>query len=891
MPHAARLPRALAAALALALLCAAGPAALPTPLQAFGFEPGADRSLFDYEQLITYLQALDAASDRVLLREVGKSPEGRPMYVLFVSAAENLARLDALRAINQRLALDPSIPPAERAQLVKDGRVFVMESLSMHSDEVGPSQALPTLAHELATTEDPAARARLAEVVLMIVPCHNPDGMDKVVRHYRQWKGTPYEGTSMPGLYHRYVGHDNNRDFVTLTQADTRVVARLYSTEWYPQVLVDKHQMGETGPRYFVPPSHDPIAENVDEALWSWNNALGMAMARDLGADGHTGVATHWAFDNYWPGSTETSLWKNVVSLLTEGASARLATPLWVEPTELEGNGNGLAEYRKGVNLPAPWAGGWWRLSDIVAYELSSSRALLRAAAQHREALLTLRNDLCRKAVALGQTTPPYHYVLPRRQHDPSALAAVVRLLGEHGVVVRRLGAPVQVGGRAFEAGDLVVPLAQPYRAFVKEVLELQRYPVRHFTAGGEVIKPYDITTWSLVAQSGLEAVALTTRSAELEAALRPLGDPAPGPAAGPTSGPTSGPAASPAAPEGTWALAFPSEANDSHRAAWAALAQGLEVSRLEAPLPLAGRTLSAGTFLVRGAAGPLQALAASVAEPPVALAAAPERPPRRLKAPRVGVVETFFEHADSGWTRWLLDDYRIPFTLLRPADLATADLGTLDVLLFPSAEKDVLLKGQYKQDGELQVVDWPPEFRKGMGAKGIERLVAFLERGGAVVAWGDSVELFTEELKVKRAGEEEAEALQLPVRDVSEDRQKKKGLYVPGAWLKLLVRPDHPLTWGLAAEAGAFSRGQVLLTTPPRPDTDRRVLARWPQRDLLVSGYLEHEEAMADTPAVVWVRKGKGQLALMAFSPQGRASTPATYKLLLNGLLLPKVE
>ncbi len=873
MPHAARLTRALAAALALAATPAgAAPAAIPTPLQAFGFEPGADRSLFDYGQLIRYLQAVDAASDRVLLREVGRSPEGRPMYVVFVSAPENLARLEELRAINRRLALDPAIPLEERARLVKDGRVFVMESLSMHSDEVGPSQALPTFVHELATTEAPDARARLAEVVLMIVPSHNPDGMEKVVRHYRQWKGTPYEGTWLPGLYHRYVGHDNNRDFVTLTQADTRVVARLYSTEWFPQVLVDKHQMGETGPRYFVPPSHDPIAENVDEALWSWNAALGMAIARDMTADGLTGVATHWAFDNYWPGSTETSLWKNVVSLLTEGASARVATPLWVEPTELEGDGNGLAEYKKGVNLPAPWAGGWWRLSDLVTYELSSSRALHRAAAQHREALLTLRNDLCRKAVALGQTAPPYHYVLPRRQQDPSALPALARLLGEHGVVVQQLGAPVQVGGRAFEAGDLVVPLAQPYRAFVKEVLELQRYPVRHFTPGGEVIKPYDITSWSLVAQSGLQAVALETRSAELEAALRPLGDPA----------------ARPALPAGAWGLAFPAEANDSHRAAWAALAQGLEVSRLEAPLSQAGRTLAAGTFLVRGAAGPLQALAAGVAEPPVALAAAPERPGRRLKAPRVGLVETYFEHADAGWTRWLLDDYRIPFTVLRPADLATADLGKLDVLVFPSAEKDVLLRAQYKEDDELQVVDWPPEFRKGMGTKGLERLVAFLERGGAVLAWGDSVELFTEELKVKRAGEEEPEPLPLPVRDVSEERQKKKGLYVPGSWLKLLVRPDHPLTWGLPAETGAFSRGHVLLTTPPRPDTDRRVLARWPERDLLVSGYLEHEEALADTPAVVWVRRGKGQLALLAFSPQGRASTPATYKLLLNGLLLP---
>jgi len=337
--------------------------------------------------------------------------------------------------------------------------------------------------------------------------------------------------------------------------------------------------------------------------------------------------------------------------------------------------------------------------------------------------------------------------------------------------------------------------------------------------------------------------------------------------------------------------LGFPAQANDSHRAAWAALGRGLEVSRLRAGITVEGRALPAGSFLVRGPADALAALAALAAEPPVALARAPEAAAARLKAPRIAVVESWFEHAEAGWTRWLLDDYRVPFTVLRPGDLAGADLSKLDVLVFPSEQKEVLTKGLYKEDGELKVADWPASYRKGLGQKGLEKLVAFIERGGTVVAWGGAVGLFATELKVKRAGAEEEETVQLPVRDVSEDRQKKKGLYVPGAWLALKVRTDHPLTWGLPAEAGALSYGHALETTPPRPDTDRRVLARYPPRQLLVSGYLEHEEALADSPAVVWVRRGKGQLALFGFSPQGRASTPATYKLLLNGLLLPPPE
>ena len=197
----------------------------------FGFVPGSDRQLIDYGELVDYMKTLAEASPRIEMREVGASPLGRPMYVAFISSQGNTSRLDVLHAINRRLALDPEIPEEERAELIEEGRVFVMETLSMHSGEVGPSQSLPVFAHRMATTEDPEILARLDEVVQMMVLCHNPDGMDMVVEHYRKYVGTKYEGSSLPQVYHKYVGHDNNRDFVALTQEDTRVIARLYSTE------------------------------------------------------------------------------------------------------------------------------------------------------------------------------------------------------------------------------------------------------------------------------------------------------------------------------------------------------------------------------------------------------------------------------------------------------------------------------------------------------------------------------------------------------------------------------------------------------------------------------------------------------------------------------------
>lgn len=854
------------------------PTEIPSPREVLGFQPGSDRQLMDYGQLVDYLATLDEASDRIEMREVGTSPLGRTMYVAFISSAANIARLDELRGINERLALDPAIPAEERASLVDQGRVFVMATLSMHSGEVAPSQSLPLYAHHLATTGDPGLLRQLDEVVLMVVPSHNPDGMDMVVEHYRQYLGTPYEGSSLPRVYHKYVGHDNNRDFVALTQEDTRVISRLYSTEWYPQVLVEKHQMGSTGPRYYVPPNHDPIAQVIDEGLWNWSAVFGANLARDMTADGLQGVASHWLFDDYWPGSTETSHWKNVISFLTEAASCKTATPIFVEPTELRVGGKGLAEYKKGVNMLDPWPGGRWALGDIVEYELSSMASILATASRHRHEILRFRNDLCRKEVEKGRSQAPYYFVLPGEQRDPGELRALVRLLQEHGVEVRRLQEDTVAGEHHLRAGDFVVPLAQPYRPFVVEMLEPQEYPERHYTPGGELIRPYDITSWSLPLHMGVRAIRVDTRSTALEGRLAPLADSDLGARFDP--------------PGASALVSLPADSNRSYRVVFEALRQDIPVRRLTAPVRTADGevSLAAGSFLIEadrldeiegvGGAG-LQ-----VVESP---------PPGGLETvamPRIALVETFFHDMDAGWTRYLFDSYGIPYSVLHPGDIEGAALAkNFDVVVFPDASKDVLTKGKYKRGDRYVVNDYPPEFREPISKKGLAELTAFIQGGGTVVSWGGSTALFTDGLPAPAAdeGDGEGDTVELPVRDITDEAGD---VMVPGAFLAVDYDQGHPLTWGMPARGGAFSRGRpVLATSIPRLDTDRRVVAVYPERDLLLSGYLEGEEALQNTPAIVWVRAGDGQLVLFAIRPQFRGSTPATFKLVFNALLLPKVE
>jgi len=216
-------------------------AQIKSPQNFFGFEPGSDGNLFTYEQLIDYLKVLDKASTRLEMREIGQSPMGKTMYIAFLSSEQNISRLDELRKYNKILALDPELKIKDKEDLLREGKVFILGTLSMHSTEVGPSQAAAIIAYDLATTNDPLKMEWLQNVVYMLVPCHNPDGMDMVVNHYLKYKGTKYEGSSLPGIYHKYVGHDNNRDFITLTQSDTRAIAAIYDKDWFPQVMIEKH--------------------------------------------------------------------------------------------------------------------------------------------------------------------------------------------------------------------------------------------------------------------------------------------------------------------------------------------------------------------------------------------------------------------------------------------------------------------------------------------------------------------------------------------------------------------------------------------------------------------------------------------------------------------------
>ena len=853
----------------------AQPGQITTPDSFFGFRPCADRQLFTYEKLIEYLQELDKESGRLHLEQIGNSPMGKPMYAAFFSADENISNLPELQKINRKLALDPALTKQEKQNLIKEGKVFLLGTLSMHSSEVGPSQAAPLIAYQLVTTQNPDTLSWLKNVVYMMVPNHNPDGMDLVVNNYLKYKDTKYEGANLPRVYHKYVGHDNNRDFVTLTQKDTRAIAALITKEWFPQVMVEKHQMGYSGPRYFVPPPHDPIAENVDAGIWNWIEIFGSGMIKDMTGEGLKGVSQHYLFDNYWPGSTETCIWQNVIALLTECASAQVATPIYIEPSELSVGGKGLSEYKKSTNMPDPWPGGWWRLSDIAQYEMVSTMSLLKTASLYHDPILKFRNDQCIKEIVKGKTSAPYYYILPAKQHDPGELSDLVNLLDDQGIHVAELTKGLTIDNTNYSKGDIVISLAQPYRAFIKEVMEKQKYPVRHYTPGGEIIQPYDITSWSLPLHKGLKYAEIDDPVPQLDNLIRPVTIPY---------------SLNAVLPATFHTLVLNPDENQIYKTVFQLLKQQIKVDRATSAVTLKDTLLPAGSFIIHVNDNQQQAVSKAfenisevIVDPPVL----DVQSKKELLLPAIALVETHFHDMDAGWTRFIFDQYGIPYTVIHPDEMKDPDFaGKIDVIVFPDENKAVLMEGKYKSGDDYYIPSYPPEYTKGMGKEGLQNILKFVNEGGKVVSWGGSTEIFIGPLAIEM-DKGQKEEFQLPVNNIA-DNLKKEGLYVPGSLVRINLIRDNPVTWGTPKSIGVFYRADPVLTTSiPVFDMDRRVIASFPEENILMSGYAAKEEKLADKPALVWLSKGKGQLVLFSFSPQFRASTPVAYKLLFNSLLL----
>lgn len=501
------LRRLLVPCVAVLLAVSAALAQVPTPASHFGFEVGTDRKLADWHQLTSYYEAVAKASPRVAVDTLGKTTAGLPFVMLTITSPENHARLAELREIQLKLA-DPRklSGPDELARLLDRGRTVVLITHGIHATEVGGPQMAARLVYTLASSDDPKVREILENVILLDIPCLNPDGTQWVVEWYRRWVGTPYEAAPLPKLYHYYVGHDNNRDWYAFTQVETQLTVTKAHNAWHPQIVHDIHQMGSTGARIFAPPYIDPVEPNVDPLLVSALNQLGAYMAAELTTQGKKGVVINAIYDAWTPARAYQH-YHGGVRILTETASARLASPITLTKEQVRG-GREYEASQRSWKFPAPWEGGEWRLADIVEYQYSGAMALLTNAAKNRRFWLENFYQVNKRAVERWPSWP-HAWVLPAGQANEKGLNAVLRILRLGDVEVHRAEQAFTAAGREFPAGSYVIPMTQPYASFAQTLLERQDYPDLREYPGGPPKRPYDVTAHTLPLLMNVEAVAV----------------------------------------------------------------------------------------------------------------------------------------------------------------------------------------------------------------------------------------------------------------------------------------------------------------------------------------------------------------------------------------------
>ncbi len=487
---------------------------VPMPKDVLGFTPGDDRKLASWAQVVDYFKKLDAASNRMIFEEIGKTTMGAPFVYATVSSPENLKNLKKYREINDKLA-DPRkltggqasllARDAAAKKLISEGKTIVLITFGIHSTEVGSYLSSMLIAHELVTSNEPRIKKILDNTIILLVPSLNPDGVDIVKNWYDKTLGTPYEGTNPPELYHKYVGHDNNRDWYAFTQVETQLTVDKIHNVWRPQIVLDVHQQGINGARQFLPPYMPPVEPNVPKQIVEGFTELGTYMANDLRKKGLQGITTGTTYDAWTPARAY-SHYHGGVRILSETASARLATPVEVKFEQLGTSPGGLDAKKESSNFGPVWKGGTWKLRNITDYMDATAFSLLKHAANNREKWLSRFYEVGKEEVRPRKEGELAAFVLPMPKQVGStpnfpALARrqkLIEILGRAGVEMLYVTANVEIPSRgSFGNGAIHIPIDQPYGNFAKSLLETQTYPDLK-DANGNPIPPYDVTAHTL---------------------------------------------------------------------------------------------------------------------------------------------------------------------------------------------------------------------------------------------------------------------------------------------------------------------------------------------------------------------------------------------------------
>ena len=808
-------------------------AQLQSPEQVFGFKVGSDRKLADYSQMLTFYKQLANNSDRVILKEIGKSSEGQPMILLFISTAENLLQLDKWKKISSELAR-ARINEDKAREHAKNGKTILWIDGGMHATERAHGQMTAELAYRVAIEESSEMKKIRENVILLLMPVINPDGMRLVVDWYRKNLGTPYETTGPPVLYQKYVGHDNNRDWFMNNMLETQAVTKILYNEWYPQIVYNHHQTGPAWARIFLPPFSDPVNPNIHPGVTTGVNLVGTAMANRFAIKKMGGVVSNFQYSMWWNGGMRTApYFHNQIGILTE-TSHSTPTPRYYDPKSIPksvgSRRSRLVNDGTDIFLPLPWEAGDSNFRDAVDYMLTASMGVLNISADLREKWLFNIYSMGRDAIQDGETKGTYAYIIPNDQWDLYETGKFLSVLRMSGIEVNQSTKSFKVNNKQYSKGTYIVYSSQPFRPHLIDMMEKQNYPQITDSSGKPKV-PYDLAGWTLPLQMGINVDRINS---PFKVSTKQINDLIVNMPKGKVSGSSKN------------GYLLTGNSNASFIAVNQLLSQGIDVFRT-----------NNGSFFIKNSNKLKKSFLNQMSNKYSINFEATKndlsKSSRKLSMPKVGIYKSWRANMDEGWTRWILEQYKFPLDTLHNNDIKKGDLSKYSAIILPSQSGNGILHGHMPNT-------MPEEYTGGIGLSGTLALKKYVENGGRIIALDASSDFV-----INQFG--------LPLRNAVSS-VPSTSFFIPGSLVSLKV-DDDPLTMGMQKNSVAYfvrsrafsivelrktGEGGVEQRKQP-PSQPVKVLARYAKENILLSGWAIGEKkyigGKLQWPVFLW-EKGK---------------------------------
>jgi hypothetical protein len=831
---------------------------ITSPEKYFGFQMGTDRKIARWDKIVEYFKLLEKESDKIRVVNMGPSTMGHPFLVVYISSAENLMNMDRFQKVNQMISDPRGLSELEIKALIQEGKAVICQSMSLHATEIGGTQMTSELAFDLLSRQDEETRRILDNVMYIMIPCFNPDGQIMVTDWYRETLGTGYEGVSLPWLYHKYAGHDNNRDGDFLNLVESKYAAKVMYVDWPPQAYIDHHHMGSYGARFYVPPYCEPIRPYADPLIWREISWYGSHIAYKLEENGKQGILNAAQFPGWghfgWHWIT---LFHNMAGMLTESASASVASPLYIHPDQLQAGARAFPEYEAQSTFPNPWPGGWWRLRDIVENKKISAWAMLDLAARNRETVLLNAYLKAKRQSERGAAGSPNAVIISSIQHDPLTMTKMINTLLQSGIEIQKAKDDFIVGSHHYPKESYLISFAQPKMGLVRNLLVKTLYTDNAWTRdrGGSPMRPYDLSTHTMHEFMGVHVDPIDEK---------PDGKFVPLKSAEPIKGFIY---------SGKNGYILDGRLNDSFKAVNILLNKKITVHRATQTIG----DLRMGDFIVKkGSQEVLTGIAKETGVSFNALNTYPSQGIKKVKRGRIGMYQGYYSgNIDEGWTRLVLEQFAFPYISLMDAEILKGDLEeTYDVIVLPSNDPCMITGNIPKEYKQGLGVDYPKKFLSGINKEGVENLKTFVHNGGTLLALGDATK-FT------------IDAFELKVQNVIENVSSRMEFFCPGSTLKAHFNNNDPLAYGMPEE------GLVLFRSSPtfriksgRNNDNYKTIVRYVDKNILESGWLIGEKRIARKAGMIEAKVGKGRVILIGFRTQHRCQTHGTFKLLFNTMI-----